>query len=327
MGKSVSERLVDENPMKASLFAAVSIGIMVTGAAFGESAIPQLVDKPPQVNGTKLIKSAVRDLVNALGDPSNEVRAQAADAVRPIIAANPSTAPHWHSKVHWTQRIEKTKSDMLLDDALALLLPDLSVEERKKASEARSWDGTGVGVYRLDDYWQVLIQLKDWDRPRLNGVPKLESSVRSVWVKPPDKFSGLWVTWHVNGHKAYENEYLNGKRNGTLTAFYDNGSKAYVQHSKDDVSDGNVMGWFKSGKKMYEGQYQNGKQNGIWRHWYENGQMSSESLFKGGQIEQSTTWFENGQKQYEQHYRNGKREGLGAMGRKRQCALSAFVPQ
>ena len=188
--------------MKACPFAAVSIGIMLTGAAYGESAIPQPVDKPPHADGTKLTKSAVRDLVEALGDPSNEVRAQAAEALRPLLAADPSIRTNWHDKSFWTQRIEKTKPDTTLDDALAILLPELSAAERKKRNEGGEWSGgTGFEVCRLDDYWWAGFQLKDFDKKLLIERPKLEPHVQQVWVKPPDHFTGLWVTWRSTAKK------------------------------------------------------------------------------------------------------------------------------
>jgi hypothetical protein len=258
-------------------------------------------------------RAAVRDLVQKLSDSSNETRAKAAEALRPLLAADPASAPNWHDKSFWVQRIEKTQPDTTLDAALAILLPDLSADERKKRSEGGGWSGgTGTEVCRLDDYWWATFQLKDFDKKLLIERPKLVPHVQQVWVKPPDHFTGLWVIWRVNGQKADEIQYRDGKYDGTLTAFHDDGSKAYVQHSKQGVSDGPDTGWFKSGKKMYEGQHKNNKQDGKWRHWYENGQLASEVNYKDGEFDGTyTTWFEDGQKQYEEHYRKGKRDGFG----------------
>jgi hypothetical protein len=252
--------------------------------------------------------------VKALSDPTNDVRAKAADALRPLLAADPSIAPNWHDKAFWTKQIEKCKPGIPLDEALAILLPDLSSKERKQAEEGGAWSGvTGCSFYQLDDYWRAGFQLKDFEKPQLLEVPKLEPFVREVWIKPADHFTGLWVTWHVNGTKGSESEYRDGKRDGMFTSFYGDGSKCYEQKDREDQADGPGRGWFKSGKKMYEIEYKNGKQEGTWRHWHENGRLASEHHYKDGQQDGlHTSWFENGQKQYEDEYRKGKREGLGA---------------
>lgn len=268
--------------MKSSLLAATLTCVMLVGATHGERTTPPSPAQPPQVNGIELIKSAVRDLVTALGDPSNDVRAKAAAALRPVLAADPMVAANWHDETFWAKRIEETQPDMLLDDALALLLPELSADEREKVCGGCDWSGgTGNALYQLDDYWRASFPLKDFDKKRLIERPKLERFVRQVWIKPDDNFSGLWVTWHVNGEKANEIQYRDGKRDGTSTAFYADGGKAFEQHYTEDICNGSDTGWSTSGKKAYAGQYKNGKQDGIWRHWHENGQLQSETIFQG----------------------------------------------
>jgi len=286
----------------------LSFIVLIQGC--GPSTMP--ATGPVHTDNSQLVTPSVPALVKALSDPSNDVRAQAAAALRPILAADPSLAPNWHDQAYWMKRIEKTKPDMLLKDALAAVLPDLSEEERERTLRAGAWSGgTGVSSYQLDDYWQVLFSLKDVGHEKLIEAPKLEAYARPTWVKPADDFTGLWATWHVNGQKVNEIEYRNGKYDGTFTAYYDDGSKCFQQHYKQHVCDGTDSGWFRSGKKMYEGQYKEGKQDGTWRHWYENGQMSTETSYKDGKQEgSSTTWLENGQKRYEEHYRDGKKHGF-----------------
>jgi hypothetical protein len=257
--------------------------MILVGITRAKPDTPQLANQAPQVSGVVHSKSTVRDLVNVLSDPSNEVRAKAAAALLPIVAADPSIAPNWHNKTFWSKRVEKTNSGMLLDDALGILLPELSMEQRNKTLIGADWSGgSGVSICQLDDYWRATFPLKDFDKPQLIERPILEPSVCHEWVKPPEHFTGLWVTWYVNGQKANEIEYRDGKYDGTFTAFYDNGSKAYKQHYKAHVCVGAEIGWHKSGKNAYEGEYKDGKQDGVWRHWYENGQLASQSTYKNG---------------------------------------------
>jgi antitoxin component YwqK of YwqJK toxin-antitoxin module len=261
--------------------------------------------------GVNQTRSAVRDLVKALSDPNNDVGAKAAATLRPILAADPSLAPNWHDKTFWCRRIKKCKPDMVLDEALAVLRPELSVAERKKTciGGARSGGG-GTSWYKLDDYWEATFQVNNSEKQTLGERPKLEANVRDVPIKPPDHFTGVWVTWHVNGQKAEEIQYRDGKYDGTSTTFYGNGRKLMEQHYKEGICEGPEIGWYKSGKKEYEGQYKNEKQDGLWRYWYENGQFRSESNYENGlQNGRSTDWFENGQKDFEEHYRNDKKNG------------------
>ncbi|MEI8195325.1 MAG: hypothetical protein WCI73_05400 [Phycisphaerae bacterium] len=250
--------------------------------------------QPAEHEVGKLGMPVVSALVKALSDPSNDVRAKAAEALRPILAADPSLAPNWHDRTFWTKRIEKTKPNMLLKDALAILLPEMSAEERAQTCTGSDWSGgTGDSIYQLDDYWRVVIYLNTLGEEKLIKAPELQQFVREQGVKPAGDFTGLWVTWHVNGQKAYEIQYRNGKHDGMFTSYWDNGSKCYQQHVKGGIADGPDTGWYKSGKKMYEGQYKDDQQDGTWRHWYENGQLSLEATYKNGTQVSSQSWPEN----------------------------------
>jgi HEAT repeat protein len=92
-------------------------------------------------------KPAAPALVEALGDPRSNVRAFAAEALRSILAADPTYAPHCHEKAFWERRLAQLKSGMPLDEALKVLLPELSPPERQEASEGGTWSG-GSGTQR-----------------------------------------------------------------------------------------------------------------------------------------------------------------------------------
>ena len=300
-----------------------TLSLLLMLAVVGTGSITQAelpASQPAEINGDKLDTASAPALVQALGDPSNAVRAQAADRLRAILAANPSAAPNWHDSTFWTQRIEKLKPGMLVKDALALLNPKLSDKERERLSSAStspastspSDAGVGAFICLLDDYWQVPIEFKlDVNEDRLIDVPKLERFVHVKRVEPAGDYTGLWVTWHVNGQKAVETQYRNGQQEGTETSYYDDGRKSYQYHYKAGHLDGSYSGWYQNGKKIDEGQYKDGERDGTCRHWYENGQLNTQATYKNGNQEGSdTTWWENGQKQYEVHYQDGKKHGL-----------------
>lgn len=236
-------------------------------------------------------KPAAPALVRALSDPRSGMRAFAAEALRSILAANPATAPNYHEKALWERRIAQLKSGMPLNEALNVLLPELSPTERQKASEGGAWSGGGgTQTFRLDDYWVVSLYLVGFEQKKLHDhAPDLHRQVRAVWVKPPDKYNGQWVTWHVNGQKAHEIEYRNGKYDGTSTAYLDDGSKCYQQHYIGGICHGNDTGWHRNGKRAYEGQYEHGKQVGTWRWWNENEQVVSVAEYEAGKRIEKTS--------------------------------------
>ena len=86
-----------------------------------------------------------------------------------------------------------------------------------------------------------------------------------------DQRHGKYVTWHKNGQKEEDGQYLN------------------------DLPIGKSNWWFENGQKAIEGQYVNGERNGQWIWWHENGQKSVTGEFvKGVEIGKWTWWNEDG---------------------------------
>jgi hypothetical protein len=229
-------------------------------------------------------KPAAPALVKVLSDPRNEVRAFAAEALRAILAADPTSAPNYHEKAYWEQRLAQLKAGMALDEALKVLLPELTPAERQKRCEGVHWSGgSGTSGYRLDDYWAVWLYLVGFEHKKLHEhAPDLFRSVRQVWVALPPDYTGVRMTWYVNGQKANESQYSNGRHDGIVTAFYDDGPKCYKQHYTMGVCQGTDTAWYRSGKKRYEGEYENNKQTGTWQWWKENGDIESIREYKDG---------------------------------------------
>ena len=260
---------------------------------------------------TKIGTPAAPALVRSLGDPANDIRAAAAEALRGVLAADPAGAPNFHDRAFWEKRIADVAVGTAVDDALRLLLPDATPEERKAALQEGAWSGqSGFSIVRLDDYWIVTLPLVDAGREKVGQPPVLKPSVRSVWVQPPEKYTGPWVTWFVNGQKAHEVQYRNGVYHGTFTAFHDDGSKSYEQHYRNGTCDGADTGWYRGGRKMYDARYKDGKQDGRWEHWFPDGKPQMLREYRDGVLDGVyRTWFESGQVRQEQHYRDGKQDG------------------
>jgi hypothetical protein len=241
----------------------------------------------------KIGKPAAPALVKSLSDPRNDVRAFAAEALRPILAAEPTSAPNYHKKAYWERRVAQLKAGMTLDEALKFLLPERSPAQRRETCEGiAGGGGSSFSCYRLDDYWIVRLDFLDsgekpLDKLRERGA-ELFTEVCEVGVAPPVGYTGVWVTWHVNGQKADEIQYRNGRYDGTFASFDDDGAKCVEQHYTMGVAHGTAMGWHRNGNKAYEGQCERGKQTGTWRWWNENGQIKSIQEYKAGKRVEKT---------------------------------------
>lgn len=84
-----------------------------------------------------------------------------------------------------------------------------------------------VVTYRLDYHWTVRVNYRNPDA--VIDRPVLRKNALRVEVAPLKDFTGTWVIWHVNGQKGRETQYKNGKYDGVLTGYHDNGRKSYKQ--------------------------------------------------------------------------------------------------
>jgi antitoxin component YwqK of YwqJK toxin-antitoxin module len=74
------------------------------------------------------------------------------------------------------------------------------------------------------------------------------------------KREGVWTSYHPNGNKQSENEYVNG-----------------VLHGKTFTT-------FPSGQIMYIGYYNDGKYDGQWVYYNSDGTLSKEIFYEKGEI-------------------------------------------
>jgi antitoxin component YwqK of YwqJK toxin-antitoxin module len=73
--------------------------------------------------------------------------------------------------------------------------------------------------------------------------------------------------------KCIEENYVNGKINGLVTQWRENGQKEKEANYKDGKLNGLSMYWWENGNKGSESNYENGKENGLQISWQENGQI------------------------------------------------------
>jgi len=127
--------------------------------------------------------------------------------------------------------------------------------------------------YRLDDLWLVECCFTNSDNKLF--LIRLYAFLRSVWVPPCPHFTGVWVTYFLNGQKSHEIHYKDGLNFWEFTSFRPDGSKCVVQHYNSSGCDGEDTGYYPSGKINYRGCYKSGKQVGTWTWYNEDGSVKS----------------------------------------------------
>jgi len=83
-------------------------------------------------------------------------------------------------------------------------------------------------------------------------------------------FSGQATTFYSNGQQATQIDFVNGKRHGIESR------------------------WFEDGTKKFEGRFQENTLVGVFEEWHQNGQRKSQAVWQGGKRESITEWDENG---------------------------------
>ena len=67
------------------------------------------------------------------------------------------------------------------------------------------------------------------------------------------------VTYHSNGNKQLEGEYLGGKAHGKWTEWHENGNKMSIKEYNKGVKKGSWLEWYENGKKKSEKEYKENK--------------------------------------------------------------------
>lgn len=122
------------------------------------------------------------------------------------------------------------------------------------------------------------------------------------------KPEGLMTTWRENGQKETEFNFKDGK----LVHWDENGQKQSESHYKDGKEEGLVTKRYPDGQKAEEGHYKDGKKEGLWTSWTgDEFRSKTTANYKGGEQDGPwTSWDKDGQKTGEGHYKDGRLDGL-----------------
>ncbi len=141
--------------------------------------------------------------------------------------------------------------------------------------------------------------------PLFIGPIKMSKKTNTT-LKPQPK-STVKTTHYFNGQVMSKNHYVNDKRHGVETEWWDNGHKRREVMWNDGKKHGVATGWLKDGRKWYERMWKDGKAHGLetWRR--DNGKKSQEILYQDGkQHGVTTSWYTSGGKSEEIYYLVGE---------------------
>lgn len=125
------------------------------------------------------------------------------------------------------------------------------------------------------------------------------------------KFDGNVIAWGEDGAKREEKVFKDGLLNGTSTTWIGNNLKISGQDYQNGKLNGKSILWNKNGVKITEVVYKDNLQNGITSKWNDNGIKVFEAQFKNDKLEGKTTkWDKNGLKLSEVEFKNGMRNGI-----------------
>jgi antitoxin component YwqK of YwqJK toxin-antitoxin module len=256
-------------------------------------------------------EAAVAVHIKALNDPSNDVRAAAAKALREIVAKYGNGTSNIRDpeggKVYWTEKINQVKPGMRQAEVLKIL-PVLPNSWRWSGSNPQTRDR----VHWVNDHWQVVVTYptQPGQPDEVLERPKLVQKERMVKVPLPAGYTGPWTLWFVNGQKAEDSQYREGKYDGVHSTYYENGQKRFEGHYKNGRSDGPFGFWYPDGQKRTEGQWRNGARDGTVTQWHPNGVKESELNYGNGRLEGlQTHWYPNGNLSSVETLKDGKRDG------------------
>jgi uncharacterized protein len=120
---------------------------------------------------------------------------------------------------------------------------------------------------------------------------------------------GIWKWFYENGNLMREENYVNGKREGQLTD-YDEQGKIILQ---GNFADNNMEGsWIYETPDYKEvGNYMNGERDSLWKSYYMPSKVKRfEGRFINGEPNgMHTMYYANGKKMYQGNYTSGMRDG------------------
>lgn len=95
-------------------------------------------------------------------------------------------------------------------------------------------------------------------------------------------YSGRYIDYYNSGRKQNDGNLLNGKQNGEVKIYYQNGNLGSIYHYQAGVITGQATEYYKTGVLFQKCMYEAGRHEGVWKTFHPNGKLASYSnMIKG----------------------------------------------
>ena len=130
------------------------------------------------------------------------------------------------------------------------------------------------------------------------------------WTKKLVNGTG-WNYWYYqNGQISDQNYHLNGKINGEVKTWHENGKIKEISNWSNSVQNGLFELFYKNGNLEERTNYTNGKSEGASESWYENGLKKNIKVFKNNLLDGNIRqWYSNGKMELNANYSSGQKNG------------------
>jgi len=107
---------------------------------------------------------------------------------------------------------------------------------------------------------------------------------QAVWNYNGIPYSGRYIDYYNSGRKQNNGNLLDGKPNGEVKIFYQNGNPGSVFNYQAGVITGLAVEYYKTGILFQKCHYEGGRHEGGWETYHPNGQLASYSKLKNGKL-------------------------------------------
>lgn len=174
-----------------------------------------------------------------------------------------------------------------------------------KTVTARHWYYVGSKITAVGNRDANNENIGYWNFYYPNGILKSEGE----FVKNSTPI-GTWRYYTDAGLKSSVTNFTNGKVEGNVEAFYDNGSILITKNYKNDLLEGNQTSYFPTGVKKMVYSFKNGMQVGKEKSYSPNGKLKYEVNVVNDKYDGDVNqYYENGHLKEKSIFKNGVRNG------------------
>jgi len=221
---------------------------------------------------------------------------------------------------------DETCYSFVSEDGIAVPLPygyeldDEDIDLPDDASIFTTLGPAGCGLIRLipvskafsipdEDAFALERQLvNELEKFEFEGLTYRDDIYRDA--ESGELYTGHAVLHWPDGSLRKKASLIDGKFNGNLTWWYENGQKELEGNYVESLRHGVHRAWHDNGQLMSQGESIHGQRQGSWYWWHDNGQLAEETVYIDDEpLKKSTFWYPSGAKKLTTSYRDGLEHG------------------